>query len=174
MNDTVETDCRKSAPLLRVFVYGTLQKGQSNHGRCCAGVVSVEDAWTSGRLYDLPWGFPALQVEESSVLARGTRDAVTDWQTQCCTQVAEVGNVPVVQRVFGQLLGFDDPKTVLGRLDFLEGFRPGAESLYERVLVSVDTCDGSRAAWLYVMTNLPPGARRLPAGRWPDGGQPRG
>jgi len=45
----------------RVFVYGTLKKGFSNHNRILAGNdVKISPVWTYGELYDLGWGFPAM------------------------------------------------------------------------------------------------------------------
>lgn len=43
-----------------VFVYGTLRRGFANHDRFCFDVLEVIPAWTSGQLYDLPYGFPAM------------------------------------------------------------------------------------------------------------------
>ena len=43
-----------------LFVYGTLMRGQANHGRFCADALTIEPAVTTGRLYHLPMGFPAL------------------------------------------------------------------------------------------------------------------
>lgn len=43
-----------------VFVYGTLKKGQRNHDRFCGDALTIEPAVTTGRLYHLPYGFPAM------------------------------------------------------------------------------------------------------------------
>lgn len=45
---------------LPVFVYGTLRRGFANHDRFCFDVLDVVPAWTHGRLYALPYGFPAM------------------------------------------------------------------------------------------------------------------
>lgn len=45
---------------LPVFVYGTLRQGFANHARFCFDVLEVIPASTAGRLYDLPYGFPAM------------------------------------------------------------------------------------------------------------------
>ena len=45
---------------LPVFVYGTLRRGFANHDRFCFDVLEVVPAWATGRLYDLPYGFPAM------------------------------------------------------------------------------------------------------------------
>jgi gamma-glutamylcyclotransferase (GGCT)/AIG2-like uncharacterized protein YtfP len=45
---------------LPVLVYGTLRRGMANHDRFCFDVLDVVPASTAGRLYDLPYGFPAL------------------------------------------------------------------------------------------------------------------
>jgi len=44
----------------RVFAYGTLLRGGSNHERFCADALAIEPASTTGRLYDLLAGFPAM------------------------------------------------------------------------------------------------------------------
>ena len=43
-----------------IFVYGTLLRGGRNHGRLCGDALTIEPACTTGRLYDLPAGFPAM------------------------------------------------------------------------------------------------------------------
>lgn len=43
-----------------IFVYGTLLKGESNHDRFCGDALTIEPAVTTGRLYHLPYGFPAM------------------------------------------------------------------------------------------------------------------
>ena len=44
----------------RLFVYGTLKQGMSNHDRFCGDALTIEPAATTGRLYHLPYGFPAM------------------------------------------------------------------------------------------------------------------
>jgi len=44
----------------RIFVYGTLLSGMSNHKRFCGDALTVVPAVTTGRLYHLPYGFPAM------------------------------------------------------------------------------------------------------------------
>ncbi len=43
-----------------VFVYGTLLRGGPNHARFCGDALTIEAARTTGRLYHLPAGFPAM------------------------------------------------------------------------------------------------------------------
>ena len=62
----------------RMFVYGTLKRGFDNHRRFCEGVLSVEEGWLRGRLYQLPAGYPALVIPERDVLADGTADPLHD------------------------------------------------------------------------------------------------
>ncbi|MDQ3638066.1 MAG: gamma-glutamylcyclotransferase, partial [Actinomycetota bacterium] len=68
--------------LLDVFVYGTLKRGQRNHERFCRGVLAVREATVRGRLYDLPFGFPALVVPKEDVWATGTADYRADVEAQ--------------------------------------------------------------------------------------------
>ena len=44
----------------RLFVYGSLLRGEANHARYCADALTIEPARTTGRLYHLPAGFPAM------------------------------------------------------------------------------------------------------------------
>ena len=51
-----------------LFVYGTLMRGQANHDHFCADALTIEPAVTTGRLYHLPMGFPALvEAEDGQV-----------------------------------------------------------------------------------------------------------
>jgi len=51
----------------RVFVYGTLKKGFSNHGRIFGGYdIKITPAWALGKLYDLGW-YPAMTVGTDNV-----------------------------------------------------------------------------------------------------------
>ncbi len=43
-----------------IFVYGTLMRGMCNHDRFCGDALTIEPAVTTGRLYHLPYGFPAM------------------------------------------------------------------------------------------------------------------
>jgi len=43
-----------------VFVYGTLKKGERNHDHFCGDALTIEPAVTTGRLYQTPYGFPAI------------------------------------------------------------------------------------------------------------------
>lgn len=67
---------------LRLFVYGTLQRGGRYHDRFCRGALAVERATARGRVERLPAGYPALVVPRSSILARGTADPLADAAAQ--------------------------------------------------------------------------------------------
>jgi gamma-glutamylcyclotransferase (GGCT)/AIG2-like uncharacterized protein YtfP len=58
--------------LFDIFVYGTLKRGQRNHERFCRGALAAREASVRGRLYDLPYGYPALVVPKGDVQATGT------------------------------------------------------------------------------------------------------
>jgi gamma-glutamylcyclotransferase (GGCT)/AIG2-like uncharacterized protein YtfP len=150
-----------------VFVYGTLKRGFDNHVRLCRGVARVEAATVRGRLYEFPFGFPALVVPEEDILARGTTDYSADAEMQHDARaVAPATPGEGWDTVRGELLTFGDPETRLPALDALEGFRPGETSLYSRVLLPIRAPGGETTpAWTYAM----PGARGayLPDGRWP-------
>ena len=143
------------APLLRLFVYGTLMRGGRFHDRYCKGVLAVEAASVRGRVHRLSQGYPALLVPEESILARGTGDALADARREGAIGGEIDGRDLVWSDVPGELLTFDDPQTRLPRLDRLEGFHVGAASLYQRVLLPIRRATGPwLAAWAYVEGEL--------------------
>lgn len=149
-------------PLLNVFVYGTLKRGQRNHEPYCSGALSVREARVSGWLYDLPFGFPGLMVPAETVLAIGTEDYAGDAGKQYLACGLSRSLDPVVH---GELLTFDDPAQRLPALDGLEEFRPGEPGLYRRVLIPVQTNGEALLAWAYAIKN--PSGKQLSGGRWP-------
>ena len=62
---------------------------------------------------------------------------------------------------------FDDPEERLPRIDGLEGFRPGGEGSYTRVLVPVRPKGGEPIvlAWAYAIAKG--SGVHLPGGSWP-------
>lgn len=152
---------------LNLFVYGTLKRGQRNHERFCQDPTTAQQATVRGRLYELPYGFPALVVPEADVLATGTVNYLTDIKTQNRTQARLQGSSLGWDTIYGELFTFDDPEERLPTFDDLEGFRPGEKGLYERVLVTTTLSETNTTlpAWVYV-TEYPSGIY-LPRGRWP-------
>jgi gamma-glutamylcyclotransferase (GGCT)/AIG2-like uncharacterized protein YtfP len=130
----------------------------------CGGVLEIKEATVLGRLYDLPYGFPALVVPEESVLATGTTDYLADVEKQ--QHVVLDSGVPSTRwdTVHGELMTFDDPEERLPALDALERYVPGEEGLYERVLVSVEITGEAALAWTYRMARA--AGVYLPGGRW--------
>lgn len=52
----------------KVFVYGTLKPGEINHQLYCADkVIETVRAYTQGRLFNLPLGYPAMSTGSSRV-----------------------------------------------------------------------------------------------------------
>jgi gamma-glutamylcyclotransferase (GGCT)/AIG2-like uncharacterized protein YtfP len=147
---------------LRIFVYGTLKKGFSNHERYCKGLLCAEPAYLTGKLFKLTARIPIMIVPDEHILAQGSRDIAADMQLQEKMESlprkgkpdkGEKAGMPggPWRRVCGELLSFDDPETRLASIDRLEEFRPGRPSTYNRVLVSAVLPDGSEtAAWTYV------------------------
>ena len=163
--------------LLQLFVYGTLKRGFWNHDRFCQGVLSVEEAEVTGRLYQFPSGIPILQVPKAHILAHGTSSPLADLATQrrfteklaqhldLQPQDAPVGDWGLVS---GELLTFSDPESRLPAIDRLEGYRPGGPFLYRRVLAPVTVSDQVSTAWIYI--GNPEGGEweRLFSGAWPE------
>lgn len=149
-----------------LFVYGTLKKGFDNHDRFLGGVSRIQEATTRGRLYDLPFGFPALVVEPSRIFATGTSDPDHDAFLQLMAKDEHPTPTPEEPIVYGELATFDDAQIRLPNLDHLEGFDPGGQSLYRRVLIPVETESLALLAWAYAIEKSI--GTHLPGGRWPS------
>ena len=155
---------------ISVLVYGTLKRGQWNHDRFCRHALDIRPATTVGRLYDLPAGFPALEIPQGAILANGTGDPLADAETQASAAPRDLvmpeaeGDWDVVH---GELITFADPARDLPPLDRLEGFRPDGHGLYRRALVAVRANTGVEAAWVYHMARVRQG-ERLRGGVWPE------
>ena len=153
---------------LLMFFYGTLKRGHRNHDHFCRGARFVDEATLRGRLYDLPFGYPALVVPEEDVFAVGTGASISDAAVQGrLGRERTVAHPTGGPRVFGELFAFDDPEARLPALDRLEGFDPqDGSSPYRRVLLPVETENNDNVlAWAYVVTAA--SGVHLPEGRWP-------
>ena len=163
----------------RMFVYGTLKRGFDNHRRFCHGVLSVEEGWLRGRLYQLPAGYPALVIPQQDVLADGTADPLHDAamakhivpETRFERSAEPHAEAGQWSRIWGEILVFSDPARRLPSIDRLEDFKPSRPSVYRRVLACVHRNPPSSpiAAWVYVMGRPDPKARLLLDGRWTGG-----
>ena len=155
---------------LRLFVYGTLKRGFWNFDRFCTRAISIEPATTWGRLYQLPAGFPALEVPESSILATGTADPLADTQTQNTIELPENAMIRPEgdwDLVHGELMTFTNPGFDLPPIDRLEAFNPDGRSMYRRVLVAVKTQGGPFSCWTYHgLSHILRGSVRLSEGHW--------
>ena len=152
--------------ILRLFVYGTLKRGYWNHQRFCAQARSIEPAVVWGRLYHLHAGFPALEVPEGLILARGTADPLADARRQHGIGTPRFGRPSGDwDLIHGELVTFTDPQRDLPPIDRLEGFRPGGHSMYQRVMVAVLCGRTSITAWTYRMPRIDTG-NRLGTGVW--------
>lgn len=156
----------------RVFVYGTLKRGFSNHDYFCRGVTKIEEAVICGRLYTLTAQIPALVIPETSVLACGSLKYAGDRQRQqdIVVDQEQPSIIDTWRLIHGDVLTFTEPER-LARLDQLEGFHPPSPCLYQRVLSPVRLPSGEwLAAWVYtigerVRGHLVP----IDADTWEDG-----
>ena len=125
----------------------------------------MREATIRGRLYELPYGFPALVVPEEDILATGTTNYLADAEEQ--QRVVLDSREPSTRwdTVHGELMIFDDPEERLAALDALEGYVPGEEGLYERVLVPVEVAGEAVLAWTYRVMGIT--GVYLSGGDWP-------
>ncbi len=169
-------------PELRVFVYGTLKRGFSNHERYCGGgLLDARSATVRGRLFKLAPVVPVICIPETDVLAEGSASILTDLETQeKCESVLRSGDEGLEKApkgawraVHGDLLTFGDAERRLPLLDELEEFHPEGRSTYLRVLVGARLQDGSRTcAWTYIAGFSTQDLEEYDGEEWfPDGDQ---
>lgn len=172
-NESTDAHPEQIQPHLSItlLVYGTLKRGYWNHDRFCRNAINIRPAVTWGRLYDLPAGYPALEVPKSTILAHGTADPLADATTQESLMSLESSfNRPEGDWniIHGELMTFNDPLSNLFPIDRLEGFRPGGLCLYHRILVPAQVNGSVIPSWLYASEMNHRGHRFLPCGRWPS------
>jgi hypothetical protein len=84
-------------------------------------------------------------VPKEDIRAVGTADPIHDASEK--QRLGRTGaHRPDGAVVFGELFTFDDPEERLPALDRLEGFNPGRPSLYQRVLIPIET-SGAPVHW---------------------------
>ncbi|WP_018881218.1 gamma-glutamylcyclotransferase [Thioalkalivibrio sp. ALE30] len=156
------------AGFVDLFVYGTLKRGFANHRAFCSSALRIRTATIVGSLYDLPVGYPAVQIAADSILLKAGQDPARDAGRQRRFRgLAPSAPDAAQELVHGEWIRLPDPPRALPRVDALEGVRPGGRGEYRRALVPAWTEDGPTALWVYWMPRLPPGARHLADGIWP-------
>lgn len=147
------TETMQEPPPIRLFVYGTLKRGYWNFERYCRNAVDIQPATVWGRLYQLPAGYPAIEVPETTILAHGTDDPVADAITQkCLAETSYNWTRPEGDwdLVHGEVMTFLDPERDLPPIDRLEGVGLKKPTLYDRVLLASSV----GLVWLYWMNGI--------------------
>jgi len=154
--------------LFHLFVYGTLRSGYANHDRYCREKISIYPAITHGKLYDLPYGYPALKCPPSYILWKGSNDISRDLDTQNETAISQKNRTEPIDgftKIYGQVLSFLDPEKAIPPIDRLEGFSHNGNSLYTRVLIPVYFIDHWSPVWAFEYARSIEGPF-LPNGIW--------
>lgn len=150
----------KISLMVRVFVYGTLKKGYEFHDDYCIHAKRITPSQTWARLYDLPVGYPAIELSNALILCHGTLDYSQELKTQDTYSSLSFerpsGDWDLIK---GELMEFPDITRDLGTLDKMEGYRPGNKCLYHRVLIPVKTDQGVTTAWTYDGAPIHPSKR---------------
>lgn len=128
-----------SLGMLCLFVYGSLRRGENNHGQLAADLLSAERFSVPGRMRLRPEGYPALLLDPRLSVASGNP---YNWEHEPLTEC----RFSVKEEVDGELLWLRDSPEVGRRLDDFEGFRPQAPCDYLRVAC----CWRGRTFWTYV------------------------
>ena len=151
-----------------LFVYGTLKRGFANHRAFCERAIKIRTASIAGAIFDLPVGYPAVQLPGASILLEAGADPVRDAGRQRLVRTPASARPAgaVREQVHGEWIRLPDPARTLPLIDALEGVRADGRGEYRRALVPARTQEGPRALWVYWMPQLPPDARYLPDGAW--------
>lgn len=120
-----------------------------------------------GRLYDLPYGYPALVVPGEDVRATGTANYLADAERGHGTETGPQEAFSGWDAVHGEILSFGDPEERLLALDGLEGFRPGEKSFYRRVLIPATLAQTGATVLVWAYAIESESGVYLPGGRWP-------
>ena len=142
---------------INLFVYGTLKKGHPAYDRFCRNAAQLSTARLRGRLYLLPEGYPILEVPQEDILAFGSGDIPKDTALEkqmaglCSGKPFYPGAGAEWQEILGEILRLENPLETLPDIDEYENFSPSGKSLYQRVLVLVDSPAGRKTAWTYVV-----------------------
>ncbi len=54
--------------IIKVFVYGTLKPGEVQHQLCVNQIEKPRPAIVQGQLYHLPFGYPAMTLDEKGIV----------------------------------------------------------------------------------------------------------
>ena len=150
--------------IFKVCVYGTLKKGGKYHNHYCSKLLDFQPAQIVGKIYDLPQGYPAVQLSKDYLLEEGSlnykRDLALDSVPETDTDYLNSN-----ERVFGELFTFPAEEEILVQLDYLEGFHGDKSALYLRHRYPVFTENGVEAAWVYHQERSY--GTFLPDGIWP-------
>lgn len=170
---TISNDL-KSTLTITLFVCGTLKREFWNHNHFCRNAINIQPVTSWGRLYELPAGYPALEVPEEHILAHGTTNPLADVATQArlaAHMPPHATNRPPTgdwDRIHGELITFPNPLRDLPPIDRLEGFYPGTDFFYHRIMVRSQVNGTIIPAWVFVNNTDPCRRRFLPCGRWPS------
>ena len=149
----------------KIFVYGSLKRGERNFAAYCRGFQAVAAATVVGQLFRQPDGYPMLVVPAAHVLAVGTNDPAFDVETLAEIEADELQQEAEGadwEQITGEIFSFGDPEVRLPRIDELEEFVPGGNSLYHRVIVPAMHAV-IEPVWTYVAPEgrVPPGSARM-------------
>ena len=164
----------------RLFVYGTLKRGERNHAPYCHDVVDVQVAAVWGRLHHLTAGYPMLEVPRRHVILLGTADYESDAARKAdldaappatpCQATAPHGDW---QLISGEVITLAGHGHSMRGIDALENFQPLGHGTYLRVVVPLARLDdvpldSPSFVWTYIAPagRIPTGAKRI-GSRWP-------
>lgn len=142
---------------IKLFAYGTLRTSQPESALLQDKLLDSKPARILGKLYQLQEGYPILHVPSESILGLASDFLLADWNL---ISEKAVHPTPVEAAPFkwieGELLSFPLEDDVLNAMDAWEGFAPGKNTFYQRVLTQAYTEDDQvQRCWAYVCLSEP-------------------
>ncbi len=149
-----------------LFAYGTLMSGHPEHDRYCPKPVSVLKAEMPGRLFEIEDAYPILHIPQETVLLRATNDPIADWK-----QVHNEDGGKAWDRnanwIKGEILELPVGIKTFSKMDAWEGFEPGSNSVYERVIARAKIVEAKTVfCWVYVCRKILSSFKELNASEW--------
>lgn len=146
-----------SVTTISLFTYGTLRTNQPESSMFRKRLIESAPAKIVGKLYQIKEGYPILYAPPETIVAKASKNLLGDWQNNL-----EKGLYPRPRFVSpfkwieGELLTFPLENGILDSMDAWEGFSPGKNTFYQRVLTQAYTMDGSPyRCWAYICLNEP-------------------
>ena len=151
-----------------VFVYGTLMSSYPEHALYCPKPISVAKAFMQGELFEVQGKYPILKIPEEDIALHATGNPVEDWlEANKRGRYSSIRDRDSENWIEGELLELPLQENSLAKMDEWEGFKPGGDSVYRRVVAEAITEEETvMLSWVYVTLGGTSAFQRLNTSTW--------